>query len=214
MPQSPVIGLVMATHMEAKPFLKGLECQKTTGTPFAVYRGPDTVIGISGIGKVNAAMASAFMCMTFSPVCIVNAGAAGAVGHGYQLGDVCQIETAIEADRLHFVTGKPFRHRPDRLSGIATARLATRDRVVLTMADRREMAAIAELVDMEGAAVVQAARRFHTPCHLLKFVSDTPDHTRLRDIPRHIRRYRNAFLEHFMANVRPELWGRYAIASA
>jgi nucleoside phosphorylase len=58
---------------------------------------------------------------------------------------------------------------------------------------------------MEGAAVVQAARRFRLPCYLFKFVSDVPAHTKSSEIETHIRQYRQAFYEFFRERVLPGL---------
>lgn len=205
MAQKPIIGLIIATRMEAVPFLEGLECRKIQDFPFEVFLGEDAVIVISGIGKVNAAMASAFAAMTFSPACIINAGAAGGIRPDERTGAIYQMDAVFEPDRLHFKTGKAFRHHPDVLDGIPTARLATLDRAVVKTADRQAIAPVAELVDMEGAAVVQVAGRFQIPCYLLKFVSDTPGHTRIREIPMLIRQHRDAFFDFFMAAVWPGL---------
>lgn len=78
MQKKPVICLVMATLLEAKPFIKGLALKRISARPFPVYQGGDLVAVISGIGKANCAMATACACLEFNPRVLVNLGAAGA----------------------------------------------------------------------------------------------------------------------------------------
>lgn len=53
--------------------------------------------------------------------------------------------------------------------------LATGDRFVAGGEVRDRLAAVADLVDMEGYAVAAAARGFGVPVRLVKHVSDTAD---------------------------------------
>ena len=203
--QKQPIGLVMATRLEAKPFLTGLSWRNASETPFPVYHDNNRVLIISGIGKANAAMAAAWLCMQFFPACLVNLGAAGTTRAGKRLGAIYQIRETVEPDRRHYQTGRPFRQQPDVLPGFATARLATLDQATLEAEKRKEISSAAELVDMEGAAVVQAARRFQVPCCLFKFVSDTAAHTTGGEIISHIRQYRQSLFDFFITELLPAL---------
>ena len=51
------------------------------------------------------------------------------------------------------------------------------DRPVFDAAHRKEMSLYADLVDMEGAAAIQACRLWGVKCYLFKYVTDTPEHT-------------------------------------
>lgn len=205
----PLVGLVMATHLEAKPFIEGLGGSRTTIGPFTAYRNESMVLVISGLGQANAAMACACLCMQYIPSCIVNIGAAGAnTANGFALGSIYQVSGAVQPDRLHFRTGEPFCLEPGVLPGFPTARVATRDQAVVAPESRREMARLAELSDMEGAAVVQAARKFKIPCFLFKFVSDTPADGTDQEIPNNIRCHRDALYTFFTDRVLPELLRR------
>jgi nucleoside phosphorylase len=221
MPGDPVIGLIIATMLEAEPFIKGLaltECEmdyfpiysshphpslphqgrrkKERGSFSASAKGRIYLI-ISGIGKANAAMACAYLIQRYHPVCICNVGAAGAVSTSFQLGECCHITKVIEPDRPELTTGVCHTHIPDVISGFPTAVLATQDKPVRDPAERERIARDAQLVDMEGASVAQACRRFHTKCFLFKFVSDTPDHGTSNDIVKNITFHRNAFFRFF-----------------
>jgi adenosylhomocysteine nucleosidase len=198
-----VTAIVMATMLEAKPFVQEMSLEQTRKTPFLQFQKNEILLLVSGIGKANAAMTTAYCCLTFKPVLIFNLGAAGAARLGYDLGEIFNIKKIVEPDRPDLKTGKPSVHQPDLMKGFKTATLATSDRAVLDPEKRRELALNSDLLDMEGASVVQTARKFESRCFLFKFVSDTPDHTRDQDVVDHIRRYRQKFYEFFTADVLP-----------
>ena len=200
-----VTAIVMATMLEAKPFVLGMSLRQTRKIPFRLFQNNGMLLIISGIGKANAAMATAYSCLKFNPACICNLGAAGATRSGYDLGEIFHIQKIVEPYRPDLKTGKPCVHKPDLLAGFKTTILATSDRAVLDPKERKAISINADLIDMEGASVVQACRTFNKDCYLFKFVSDTPDHTRDQDIVDHIRRYRERFYEFFSDSVRPML---------
>lgn len=207
MPANPKTGLIMATYLEAKPLVEKLGRQPDTAAPFPVYHGKDISLVISGIGKTSAAAACAWMCTALAPARIVNLGAAGSNREDLPLGTIRQVNEAFETDRLHFKTGKPFRHLPDVLEGFTTASLATSDQPVINPEQRRKLLSFAEMTDMEGAAVIQTAARFKTRCFLFKFVSDTPGHTTGEEIATHIRLWRQPVIEFLTGKLLPVFAG-------
>ena len=206
MSRDPVIGLTMATLLEAAPYIEGLGLAESEGEPFAVYQGDRNRLILSGIGKANAAMACAYLIQRYHPTCILNLGAAGGTDSRTNLGECFHVTKVIEPDRSHLRTGTPYEHAPDVLEGFPGVTLATQDRPVTDAGRRAEVAIHAELVDMEAAAVVQAARRFRLPCYLFKFVSDLPDHTKSAEIEANIKQYRQAFYTFCCDNVLPRLY--------
>jgi len=200
-----VTAIIMATMLEAKPFVLGMSLRQIRKIPFRLFQNGEILLIISGIGKANAAVATAYACLKFKSACICNLGAAGATHSGYNLGEIFHIQKIVETDRPDLETGKPCVHQPDLLAGFNTAILATSDRAVLDPKERKAISTTADLIDMEGASVVQACRTFKENCYLFKFVSDTPDHTRDQDIVDHIRAYRKTFYDFFADSVRPML---------
>ncbi|MEJ2656599.1 MAG: 5'-methylthioadenosine/S-adenosylhomocysteine nucleosidase [Desulfobacterales bacterium] len=198
-----VTAIVMATMLEAKPFVQKMPLRQTRKAPFYLFQNHEILLLVSGIGKANAAMATAYCCLKFKPACVFNLGAAGATRSGYDLGEIFHIHKIVEPDRPDLRTGKPCGHQPDLLEGFKTAKLATSDRALLDPKERQTIAHSADLLDMEGASVVQTCKKFKTRCFLFKFVSDTPDHTRDQDIVDHIRGYRQRFYEFFAGAVIP-----------
>ncbi|MFO7614837.1 MAG: hypothetical protein R6W71_09390 [Bacteroidales bacterium] len=183
-----------------------MSLKQTRKAPFRLFQNDNTLLIISGIGKANAAMAVVYCCLKFKPGCICNLGAAGAAHSGYDLGETFHIRKVIEHDRPDLNSKKAYMiHEPDLLKGFKTAKLATCDRAVLDPLERKAISSRADLLDMEGAAVVQACRKFEASCFLFKFVSDTPDHTRDQDIVDNIRFYRERFYAYFADSVMPVL---------
>ncbi len=191
----------MATMLEAKPLVKALSLVAEAGGPCRVFRGDGIVLAVSGIGKVNAGVALAYLAVKYGVRVAVNLGAAGSTTGLLALGDIRHVNRIVEYDRPR-VMGREMRvTRPDTLPGFETASLATQDVPVIEPELRGAMAAYAELVDMEGAAVLQAARMFGIPCYLFKIVSDTPAHVADRDIVENMRAVRDALAGFFTGRV-------------
>jgi adenosylhomocysteine nucleosidase len=196
-----VKGLVMATMLEAKPLVEALSLEPVPGGPCRVYRGGDILLAISGIGKVNAGVALAYLAVKYGIGVAVNLGAAGATSGRLELGNIRHVNRVIEYDRPH-VIGREMRIvQPDMLPGFEEASLATQDIPVIEPGLRGAMAACADLVDMEGAAVLQSSRMFGLPCYLFKIVSDTPAHVADRDIVENIRVLRKELCGFFLERV-------------
>ena len=58
MSQYPLIGIVMATMLEAEPLIESLKLSKIEDKPFMLFQSTEHILVISGIGKANAAMAT------------------------------------------------------------------------------------------------------------------------------------------------------------
>ncbi|HQP52208.1 MAG TPA: hypothetical protein PLA06_08535 [Syntrophorhabdaceae bacterium] len=200
-----MIGIVMATMLEAVSFIKTLELLKQSDTPFPIYNNDKVRLIIGGIGKTNSAMATAHFIEKYRPICICNTGAAGSTNNEYVLGETYHIKKIIEPDRPDLKTGIPCEQIPHILSGFPLAVLSTRDAPVHDIEDRANISKMAGLADMEGAAVNQVCSHFKTRCFLFKFVSDTPEHMSNREIIRNIKLYSNTFSEFFCISVMPRL---------
>jgi adenosylhomocysteine nucleosidase len=208
MNNNALICLIAASFMEAEPYIKILDMEEIENRPFLIFKGKEIILGVSGIGKANAAMCTAYCCMKYQPGCIINAGAAGAVDDTYQVGNVFQIKKTIEPDRPHLRTNMPWVQTPDTIDGFVTAILATQDKPIHDVEIFKGLSDIANLVDMEGASILQAARRFNTRCLLFKFVSDTPLHAGKSMIVENIRKNIIPFCEYVTGSVIPLLANR------
>lgn len=197
--------LIMATLLEAQPFIEGLSLIRQTAERVPVYRNDNYTLAISGIGKTNSAIACVYSCLKFNPCCIVNLGAAGATDSNLSLGMNFHVVKAIEYDRPHFKSKNSYVHTPDFFEGFSSARIATLDRPVLDPSERQRLSLIVDLVDMESASVIQTCKKFKTKCYLFKYVSDTADHIKDKDIVENIKTYRDSFFKFFLESVTPLL---------
>lgn len=197
--------MVMATLLEAKPFIGGLSLIRETDKPFPVYRNNNYILIISGIGKANAAMACSYSCLKFPECRIINLGAAGSTSKKHLLGETLHIKEAIEHDRPHLKSKTPYVYTPDFFEGFSFAKIATSDHPVKDHKERNKLSLVADLVDMESASVVQTCKKFNIPCYIFKFVSDTPEHANDTDIVENIKKYSNDFFEFFHNSVMPLL---------
>jgi len=168
-----VIGIAMATMLEAEPFITGLGLKEVDRSPFHVFTSGHTVLVVTGMGKINAALGVAHLATRHGVSTVCNIGAAGALSPDAGIGEIFQVREVVEPDRLHVATGEIMRSTPSIVDGIPEAVLATMDRPIRETSERRAMSRLAGLVDMEGAGICQASRRYGLPCHLVKFVSDT-----------------------------------------
>jgi adenosylhomocysteine nucleosidase len=130
---------------------------------------------VTGIGKVNAAIALSTILGEFSPSRIVNLGTAGALKEG--LSGTLVVGRVIEHDfddaALFELTGLHFGEELDL--GDHGPTLATGDLFVSDPGTRSQLAARADLVDMEGYAIARAAQTAGVPVTLVKQVSDSAD---------------------------------------
>jgi adenosylhomocysteine nucleosidase len=130
---------------------------------------------VTGVGKVNAAIAVSTILGEYSPSRVVNLGTAGALRDGligtYVVGRVMQHDFddpgVYSISGLHF--GEPIDTADDGLT------LATGDLFVSDPAVRAALASEADLVDMEGYAVARAAMIAQVPVTIVKQVSDSAD---------------------------------------
>jgi len=201
---NPRTGIVMATMIEASPLIGALGLESAGDGPVRVFTAPGgPVLAVSGIGKVNAALAACYLVMRHGVGTVFNIGAAGATGNGLRTGEVFHIQAIVEPDRPRIMNRSQRSSAPDTLEGFRMASLATLDRPLVSAAERASVAARADLVDMEGAAVLQACRMFGARCYIFKMVSDTPEHQSDTEIVENIRSLAGPLADFFVERVIP-----------
>ena len=195
-------GIIAAMEEELKTLLLALEDKKEVvvlGKTY--YEGRigqhEVVLVQSGIGKVLSAMSVTILAETFGVDAIINTGSAGAVSEGLAIGDV------VIADRLvyHDVDVTAFGYAYGQMAGqelyfLADSDLMAKLQAVLAqegqeshlgliatgdsfIADPDRVAAIKHpfpevlAVEMEGAAIAQAAQAASKPFLVIRAMSDT-----------------------------------------
>jgi adenosylhomocysteine nucleosidase len=138
---------------------------------------------VTGIGKTAAATAVARALASYGDLTdleLVNIGTAGAL-HDHHDGlfePGVVLNHDIDAVAIRALGYDP-QERLDCGSGSTSVVLASGDVFVSDPLVRARLAAVADLVDMEGYAVVFAAQQFGVPVRLVKHVSDNADETAL-----------------------------------
>ena len=130
---------------------------------------------ITGAGKVNAAVSLATTLATASPSEVINLGTAGALRPGIQGTHLITTVTQHDLDdaALFALTGLHF-SEPIHLAQEGAV-LTTGDAFIADESRRAELAAHADLVDMEGYAIARVCQVLDVPVRLVKQVSDQAD---------------------------------------
>ena len=86
------IGIIAAMHQECKYFRQQLEQPESSQyldikITHAVWHGHQLCLLESGIGKVNATLATEWLIREFKPDLVINTGSAGAIEAGVEVGD-------------------------------------------------------------------------------------------------------------------------------
>ena len=171
---------------------------------FTAYEGEMSgkrmVLVLSGIGKVNAAVSTAWVIHQFAPDCVINTGSAGGLGQGLKVGDVViGSETAhhdVDVTAFGYAIGQVPQLPPAFASDHALVTAAERAAVAFPNAAVRRglivsgdrfvhsseaVAAIrknfpdVQAVEMEAAAIAQTCAQFGLPFVVIRAVSDAAD---------------------------------------
>ena len=142
----------------------------------------DLPVLITGVGKIQAAVAVTRALGTVRPSLIVNLGTAGALRDGLSGTHVIHrvIQHDLNSQAILQLTGQAA-GMPIDISAHAAGYsaehmvLATGDRFIDDNATRSRLAEHAHLVDMEGYAVAAAATAMNVPVVCVKEVSDSAE---------------------------------------
>ena len=189
-----MIGLLLATKIEADALLERLGVVPTGAGAFETYAfspGDDREDGVavlSGMGKQAAERATEYLIDACGATAVINVGVCGALTEGVEVEAIYRIVAVSDGDAV--LAGDPDEPRcceGGAWSSLPTARLATVTEPVFEPARRQRLSACADVVDMEGVAVVDVCRRRDVPCILLKGVTDRADPTGKEDIRANVR---------------------------
>ena len=158
-----MLCLIVALAAEARPLIASYRLRGVGGHPYRICAGEQTRLIVSGVGKVAAAAATAYLRALIgdAPAAWLNIGVAG---HGRQA-----VGTALLAHKVvDAASAKPFYPTFTAPPPCRTTRLHTVDRVQPAAGDAA--------CDMEASGFCAAAQRFATSerVHCLKVVSDNP----------------------------------------
>ena len=199
------VAVIGAMEQEIALLLETMENVKAVSFgKFAAYEGElagkRMVLALSGIGKVNAAVSTAWLIHQFDLDCVINTGSAGGLGKGLKVGDVV-VGTEIahhdvdvtafgyvwgQVPQLHAVfvsngllVGKA-KQAAEVFEGAAVAQglIVSGDRFVHSsegVAEIRSHFPEVKAVEMEAAAIAQTCYQLNTPFVIIRAVSDSAD---------------------------------------
>ncbi|HEO5470852.1 TPA: 5'-methylthioadenosine/adenosylhomocysteine nucleosidase [Streptococcus agalactiae] len=199
------IGIIAAIEEELKLLVENLEDKSQETVLSNVYYSGrygehELVLVQSGVGKVMSAMSVAILVESFKVDAIINTGSAGAVATGLNVGDVVVADTLVYHDvdltafgydygqmsmqPLYFHSDKTFvstfeavlskEEMTSKVGLIATGDsfIAGQEKIDVIKGHFPQVLA----VEMEGAAIAQAAQATGKPFVVVRAMSDTAAH--------------------------------------
>ena len=204
-----MIGLIIATKMEAGPVVSRLGAREVSGAALPTWRfslagGCQGVIVVCGMGKEAAGRGAEHLIDVWRAETVVNLGICGGLkdvpegvkavpagsangGKALCLGDLMRISSVIDGDSV--LAGGADGHLPCSLAawpGLPERRLASVSVPVFEDDRRAMLASHADVVDMEGHAIAEVCSRRGAALLMLKGVTDLANHTGKQDIVRNI----------------------------
>ena len=185
-----MIGAVIAMQSEADILLEQMHVHrslKVSGKNVHVGKafGKEIAVCVCGVGKVNAALGAQILVSKFDVKTLLNFGVAGGLNENTKLCAVYQIGAATQFDfdlaelnGTKIGTLNEYEESYLRLNRISAPfevkNLGTADRFNDSVSDyellTKELSA--DIRDMEGAAIVQAAYAAEIPVYSFKAISD------------------------------------------
>lgn len=195
------IGIIAAMDEEIQFLREKIKNQKEVEIANTLFiqgelEGKSIVLMKSGIGKVNAAMASTILHERFRPSLIINTGSAGGLSSSLNIGDIVVSTEVIHHDvdatgfnyELGQVPGMPVSYRANPAlieqakACLRALNLATHFGVIGTgdsfMSDQEKVETIKKnfpdllAAEMEAAAIAQVSYQYDTPFIVIRALSD------------------------------------------
>ncbi len=180
---------IIALFDEAKPIIEKMTyVESYTEFEKKIYEGilcgERVAIILSDVGKVNAAMATTYAIMKFTPECIINIGTAGGLNENCKVAEIYAVSKAVQFDfdlcqlnGTEIGTLNEFKknYLPlNTVEGFKKLSIGTSDRFNDSLDDFVLLTKVlnADLRDMECGAIAQVCAHTDTPFYAFKGVSD------------------------------------------
>lgn len=185
-----MIGIVVALKKEAEKTISLIKEVKITEiAQKKVYEGTlfdkKVVLILSGIGKVNAAIATQILIDKYNVEFIFNYGTAGGIDSSVKICSYYAVESACQFDfDLRDIDGVPLGYIQDfdtatfpanthKIDFLEKKKLASADRFTESKKDTDDILSLGcNLRDMEGGAIAEVCFANKTPLCIIKGVSD------------------------------------------
>lgn len=183
---------LLIENIEQKKYEKVAHCEFIQGQMCGI----DVVLLKSGIGKVNAAMATTIMHERFHPEYVINTGSAGGYTSDLNVGDIVISEAVVQHDvdvtgfdyEYGQIPGMPTYFKADeRLVDqvefvIDSMQIAYRKGIIATgdmfMSDPKRVSFVKETfpdmvaMEMEAGAIAQVCYQYNIPFVIIRSLSD------------------------------------------
>jgi len=199
-----MIGIICAMDIEAERLKSTMKhptveaCGKLSFTSGELM-GQETVIGMAGVGKVNAAMCTQAMIMRYNPTLIINSGVAGSLSAQLDIGDIAVGTGVVEHDFDTTAVGDPpaffadlggdtFPCDSDAVQAILQAaeaedvralpaKIASGDQFISNAADKERIVRLfnAQACEMEAGAIAHVCYNNGVKCAVIRAISDSTD---------------------------------------
>lgn len=206
-----IIGAMEVEVASLKEQMKDIQVTRKASMEFysGIIEGKNVVVVRSGIGKVNAAVCTQILIDDFKAEVVINTGIAGSLNADINIGDIVVSTDLIHHDMNAVAFGYPVGqipqmeafsfHSDDALRTLAVkackeanpdievfeGRIASGDQFVADQGVKdfitKEFGAYA--VEMEGAAIAQAAYLNNVPFLVIRAISDKADGSAEMDYP-------------------------------
>ncbi len=199
-----MIGIIGAMDIEVNQFKNLMEDKKTetiSGIEFVsgTLWGKPTVVAVSGVGKVNAAICTEIMCLKYTPDFIINSGVAGGLEKTLKICDVVVADAVVQhdmdtsplGDPVGFISGLNLVNIPcdavlskklakaSANAGVHTlvGKIASGDQFINSGEKKKYLIDTfdAFACEMEAAAIGHAAYKNAVPFCVLRSISDNAD---------------------------------------
>ena len=185
-----MIGVVIAMQSEADILLDEMQISRSltvSGKQIHIGKvyGKDVALCVCGVGKVNAALGTQILISKFDAAKLLNFGVAGGLNNGTKLCNVYQIQGAVQFDfdlvQLNGTKIGTLNEYTENYLALNLFKadfekknLGTSDRFNDSPADYKLLTEElnADIRDMEGGAIVQAAYAAQLPVYSIKAISD------------------------------------------
>ena len=192
------IGIIGAMEVEVaslKEQMKDIQVTRKASMEFysGIIEGKNVVVVRSGIGKVNAAVCTQILIDDFKAEVVINTGITDLIHHdmnavafGYPVGQIPQMEAFSfhSDDALRTLAVKACKEANPDIE-VFEGRIASGDQFVADQGVKdfitKEFGAYA--VEMEGAAIAQAAYLNNVPFLVIRAISDKADGSAEMDYP-------------------------------
>ncbi len=199
-----MIGIICALNIEAEKLKAGIQEPTTEKIGRLTFvsgrlRGRDVVIGMAGVGKVNAAMCAQTMILKYAPTLIINSGVAGSLSPRLGIGDIAVGTSVVEHDFdttavgdppafFNETNGEPFPCDEATAKAIlkaaeaegvhaVPAKLASGDQFISDADTKARLVRLfrAEVCEMEAGAIAHVCFNNGVKCAVIRAISDSTD---------------------------------------